>query len=142
MRSFTLHAKPPPPRASVPAAGTRVQPKAASRLAGLPVVVPEGFSLFAALLPAPWFLLHRLWLPLVLYIAFNVLAAYTLPGPVLPFLTVALQVLIGFEAQNIRRWVLARRGLAMAGVVVARDAEAALLRALDARPDLAGRGIA
>lgn len=142
MRSFTLHAKPPPPRSSVPVAGTRVQPKAGSRLAGLPVLVPEGFSLLAALLPAPWFLVHRLWLPLVLYIAFNVLAAYSLPAPVLPFLTIALQVLIGFEAHNIRRWVLARRGLAMAGVVVASDAEAALLRALDARPDPAGRGVA
>jgi hypothetical protein len=87
-------------------------------------------------------LVHRLWLPLVLYIAFNVLAVYALPAPMLPFLTIALQILIGFEAHNIRRWVLARRGLAMAGVVVARDAEAALLRALDARPDLARRGIA
>jgi hypothetical protein len=142
MRSFTLHALPPPPRSSVPTAGAPVPAKPASRMAGLPVVVPEGFSLIAALLPGPWMLVHRLWLPLVLYIAFNVLAAYALPAPMLPFLTIALQILIGFEAHNIRRWVLARRGLAMAGVVVARDAEAALLRALDARPDLARRGIA
>lgn len=138
MRSFTLHALPPPPPSSVPAAGARPRP----RRTALPVVVPEGFSLFAALLPGLWFLAHRLWLPLLLYIALSVLAAYTVPASILPFLTIAAQVLIGFEAQNIRRWVLARRGLALAGVVVARNAEAALLRALDAKPELAQRGIA
>jgi hypothetical protein len=43
MRSFTLHALPPPPRSSVPTAGAPVPAKPAFRMAGLPVVVPEAF---------------------------------------------------------------------------------------------------
>ncbi len=139
MRSFTIHALPPPKPSSVPATGAH--PAARSRLRGLPVLVPEGFSLLAALFPGFWFLAHRLWLPLGLYLALSVIAAFGLPGGVLAFLTPAAQLLIGFEAQNIRRWVLARRGLAFSGVVVAANAEAALLRALDARPELVQRGV-
>jgi hypothetical protein len=123
MRRFTLHAAPP---ASVPA----------TRPIGMPELVPEGFSLIAFLLPPLWFLFHRLWLALVIWIALSVLAAFLLPGAVLPYVTAAAQILVGLQAQDIRRWTLARHGLPVSGVVIARNAEAALLRALDARPDL------
>ncbi|MBO1075143.1 DUF2628 domain-containing protein [Roseomonas marmotae] len=129
MRRFTLHAPPP---SSVPS----------TRPARLPELVPEGFSLLAALLPPVWFLAHRLWLPLAIYIALSILAAFLLPGDVLPYAAAAAQFLIGLQAQDIRRWSLARRGLPVSGVVVARDAEAALLRALHARPDLARSAMA
>jgi hypothetical protein len=124
MRRFTLHAAPP---ASVPA--TRPAPR-------LPELVPEGFAFLAFLLPPLWFLFHRLWLALLIWVALSVLAAFLLPAAVLPYVTLAAQVLVGLQAQDIRRWTLARHGLPVSGVVIARDAEAALLRALDARPDL------
>lgn len=123
MRRFTLHAPPP---ASVPV----------TRPARLPELVPEGFAFFAFLLPPLWFLAHRLWLALVIWVALSILAAFLLPAAVLPYVTVAAQFLVGLQAQDIRRWTLARHGLPVSGVVIARDAEAALLRALDARPDL------
>lgn len=124
MRSFTLHAAPP---ASVPA----------SRPGRLPVLVPEGFSLAAALLPPLWLAAHRQWLALALYLPPALLAAVLSPSIALP----ALHLLVGLQAQDIRRWTLARRGRPVSGVVLARDAEAALLRALDARPDLARGGM-
>jgi len=123
MRRFTLHAAPP---ASVPA----------TRPGRLPELVPEGFAFLAFLLPPLWFLFHRLWLALVIWVALSVLAAFLLPAAVLPYVTLAAHVLVGLQAQDIRRWTLARHGLPVSGVVIARDAEAALLRALDARPDL------
>jgi hypothetical protein len=124
MRRFTLHAQ---HAASVPA----------TRPAPWPELVPEGFSIVACLLPPLWFLLHRLWLALVIWLALSILAAFLLPGGLLPYVTTAAQVLVGLQAQDIRRWTLARRGRPVSGVVVARNAEAALLRVLEARPDLA-----
>ncbi len=124
MRSFTVHAVPP---VSVPA--TRPLP--------MPELVPEGFSLFAALLPPLWLLRHRQWLALVIFLSLAVPLWLLLPLALLP-----LHLLAGLQAQDIRRWTLARRGRPVTGVVLARDAEAALLRALDARPDLARAGLA
>jgi hypothetical protein len=129
MRSFTVHATPP---SSVPA----------TRPARMPELVPEGFSLFAALLPPVWLLLHRQWLALVIYLAVAVLMTLLLPSAVQAVAMPALQLLIGLQAQDIRRWTLARRGWPVSGVVLARDAEAALLRVLDGRPDLARTGLA
>ncbi|MFC7607885.1 DUF2628 domain-containing protein [Teichococcus aestuarii] len=48
-------------------------------------MVPEGFSLVAALLPPLWFLRHGMWLVLVLYLALAVLAAVLLPGALRPY---------------------------------------------------------
>lgn len=140
MRAWTVHAprpEAPPPRASVPAAGHAPPAPARPARRGVLVLVPEGFSLLAALFPALWFLLHRMWLVLVTYLALAVLTAVLLPSAVTPYVAVAAQLLIGLQAQDLRRWSLARRGLPVAAVVLGRDESAALLRALDGRPDLA-----
>jgi hypothetical protein len=139
MRSFTIHAPPPAPqtRTSVPSTMPATAAREKAPAPRGPVLVPEGFSILAALVPPLWFLAHRLWLVLALYVALAVLMAFLLPGPVLPFASLAAQLLVGFEAQNLRRWTLARHGLPVVGVVMAHDAEAALLRAFDARPSLA-----
>ena len=102
--------------------------------AGL-ALVPEGFSLPAALAPMLWLLWHRLWLALVLYLALAVLAGLLLPAPYGPALAILAQLMIGFHAQDIRRWTLARHGRPVAAVVLARDEAAALRRVLDQRPD-------
>lgn len=153
MRSWTLHLPPETAasaaapaaatRGSVPSAGSVVvAPAALPRPAAPPraaVLVPEGFSLFATLVPALWFLARGLWLLLCLYLALTVLAALLLPAALLPWAVLAAHLLIGLQAQDLRRWSLARRGLPVAAVVLGRNAEAALLRALEARPDLARR---
>ncbi|MXP62940.1 DUF2628 domain-containing protein [Roseomonas sp. M0104] len=135
MRAWTVHPPPAPPPASVPATG-QAPPRGGARQAGL-VLVPERFSLLAALLPPLWFLLHRMWLVLVVYLALAILAAVLLPAGTGLYAGLAAHVLAGLQAQDLRRWTLARQGRPAAGVVLARDEEAALLRALNGRPDWA-----
>lgn len=143
MRAWTVHAPLPPapaPRASVPPAGAvpmEATPEAPPPRRGRLVLVPEGFSWLAALLPPLWFLMHRLWLVLLLWLALAVLAVVLLPPAVTPYVLIAAQILIGLQAQDLRRWSLARRGLPVAAVVLGGDEDAALLRALDGRPELA-----
>lgn len=139
MRAWTVHPPPEPARASVPAAGQPAAgeaPRRPKRRSGL-VLVPEGFSLLAALVPALWFLAHRMWLALVIYLALAVLAAVLLPEGAGLYAGLAAQVLIGLQAQDLRRWTLARQGRPVAGVVLGRDEDAALLRALSGRSDWA-----
>jgi hypothetical protein len=93
----------------------------------MPLLVPEGFG-WAALLFGPlWLLAHRLWWP-----AAALFVASALLGLVSPWAAAGLQVVFAFEAQDIRRWALARQGWQAAGVVAAPDAEAATQRLLDA----------
>jgi len=132
MRAWTVHPPASGHRASVPAAGGEA-PRRPLRSGGL-LLVPEGFSLLAALVPVLWFPLHRMWLVLVLYLALVVLAVVLLPVELGLYLGVAAQLLIGMHAQDLRRWTLSRCGRPAATVVLGRDEEAALLRALEGCP--------
>ena len=100
-RAFTVHEAPDPPAA---------RDDRAEQL----VFVKDGFSLIAALLPPLWMIANRLWLVLLGYLAiigilvvlFGVLnvADYWLG-----YASLALNLLIGFEADSLRRWTLDRR---------------------------------
>jgi hypothetical protein len=86
--------------------------------------VRDGFSWLALLFPLLWLLWHRMWLVLVLWIAVVVLAewgATFLGGPVPLVAAAAIAVAMGFEANNLRRWTLERRGWRFAGVVAGAD---------------------
>ena len=87
MRSFTVHAAP-----------ADAQPRP------LPELVPEGFSLLAALLPPVWLLLHRQWLALVAFLAVAALMSVLLPPAVLAVAMPAVHLLVGLQAQDIRRY--------------------------------------
>ena len=105
----------------------------------LPVLVPEGFAWLAFLFGLPWLLRHRLWLEAVIYVA--VLAILAALSPVLDLSVVAvaglaLHWLLGAQAQDLRRAALGRRGFRQAHVVAERDADRALARVLEARPEL------
>ena len=95
------------------------------------VFVPERFSLLAMLFALPWLLVHRLWLATLGYILvlIGLSAAGTAIGlgeQAVGFLSLAVSVLLGFEAHNLRRWSLERAGYRLVGVVSApslQDAE-------------------
>jgi hypothetical protein len=109
-------------------------------LAGKPVrtvMVREGFSWLAALFPLFWFLAKRLWLVAALYFALATILGFVLPAALSPWVFVALQILVGFEARNLQRWSLERQGFRLMGVVQARNEEGAVLNLADRRPDLA-----
>ncbi len=102
-----------------------------------PVLVPEGFSWGAFLFALPWLLLHRLWLEAMAYTGVVLLLAAFVPEEFGLPVALASQFLLGAHAQDLRRAALARRGRPAAHVVAAADADTALARLLDARPDLA-----
>lgn len=103
-----------------------------------PVLVREGFSWTALLLPTVWFLWHRLWLVTLLHLVAVAAVALLLPGAASGWVLAAGAVLVGMHARDLWRWTLARRGYAMAGVVAAKTEDEALLRLAAERPDLVG----
>lgn len=110
------------------------------------VLVREGFAWLAVLFPGLWFLVNRMWLVLVLYLAGAAILGVVmrdLPEELIGVAGVAVQLLIGFHARDLRRWTLARRGWRLLGVVAAEGGEdAALARLYGARPDLLAWGSA
>lgn len=95
--------------------------------------VREGFSLLAFLAPALWLLWHRLWLGLAIYILVSVsglglLYLLGLGEPVSTIASLALSLVIGLSAGDIRRWELERRGWREIGAVSGESAEDGELR--------------
>ena len=127
MRLFTVHAAPPPPP------GPEGWPEPKTRP---PVLVPEGFSLTAAVLGPFWFAWKRLWWEAAALLALTLLAAFLLPEPYLSILIAAAWVFGGMEARDRLRARLARQGLPLAGVVAAPDLDIAWFRLGQQRPDL------
>ena len=86
--------------------------------------VPERFSLLAMLFALPWLLVHRLWIAAAGFLGLVVLlngagAALGLSEQTLGLFSLALSVLVGFEAQNLRRLALERANYKLVGVVSA-----------------------
>ncbi len=119
MRIWTVH---------LPPEGLAAAPEAR-----LPVLVLERFAWLAFLLGLPWLLAHRLWLESVIYLGALALLLALAPAWMLAPLGLALHLLLGFHAEDLRRAALARRGWRQAGVVAGHDADLALMRALDGR---------
>ncbi len=100
-QAFTVHEAPDPPAA---------RDDRAEQL----IFVKDGFSLFAALLPPVWMIANQLWLVLLCYFAViaSLIAGFGLLGFAdywLGYASLALSLIIGFEADSLRRWTLDRR---------------------------------
>ncbi|MCE9648095.1 MAG: DUF2628 domain-containing protein [Parvibaculum sp.] len=104
-------------------------------LAGAPadgkgvVFVREGFSAPALVFTVLWLAFERLWLALVFYVAAMIAVAalaYVIGNADATLtLTLALHVLLGVSANDIRRWTLARNGYRDVGVAGGRTLEEA-----------------
>jgi hypothetical protein len=103
-----------------------------------PELIPERFSLAAALLGPLWLLTHRAWIPGLLSLAVLVLLAVWVGGSWWPAWLVYAWA-SGLFGNDLRRWSLARGGFVLTNVVAARDADAAFARLLAGRPDLVAR---
>lgn len=87
--------------------------------------VHEGFSWPAFIVPVVWLVYERLWLALILYVAAGVAlavggAAAGLDATGLLVLNTAFQFAFAFEANDIHRWTLSRRGYRQIGLVAGR----------------------
>lgn len=84
------------------------------------VFVKDGFS-WAAFLFAPiWMLFHRLWLALLGYAVavagLQVLGwAFGQQSVWMPLVALGFNLILGFEANSLRRWTLERKGWSMVG---------------------------
>lgn len=130
MRIWTVHTHPVRPDAAVGRYGAVPRP---------PILIPEAFSWAALLLGPLWLLAHRLWRDAAVLLGITLLAGLLLPGALAVAALVAIQVLLGLHAQDLRRAALVRRGRTVAHLVAEHDADRALARLLDARPELVGR---
>jgi hypothetical protein len=104
-----------------------------------PVLVREGFSLGAFLFGPLWLALHRAWIPAILFLAASVLIVTRTQPPAATVLLLGEMALLGLSGRDLVRWSLGRRGYVLAHAVIAPSPDAALLRLLDARTELAGR---
>jgi Protein of unknown function (DUF2628) len=113
MQTYTVHEPPHPPADRI------------DRAASL-VFVKDGFSWGAALFAPFWLLAHRLWWPLLGYIVLSgLLELARWVGMLDPrwatMAMVTLHLLVGFEADTLRRWALEHRGWRTLGSVLGRN---------------------
>ncbi len=106
MKSYTVHA--PKDLAGEPLEdGTRL------------VFVKDGVAWPAFFIPELWFLWHRMWIPfgayLAMWIAAGVLVGFQ--STAMAVVALALNAIAGLEGNNMRRWVLARKGYDEIGIV-------------------------
>jgi hypothetical protein len=115
---------------------TAHQPPVAAARAEGPLLLRDSFAWGACLFGGFWLLLHRLWFEALAWLGVALLALILLPGWALAPVALATALLLGLHGQDLRRAALTRRGWTMTDIVAARDADGALARLLDARPDL------
>ena len=100
------------------------------------ILVREGFNWLAFLFSPLWALGSRLWLVALGLIALELLWATLAMELGLDVVTqgaisFGLALLIGWVANDLRRWTLFRRGYAEVGVVAARENDEAMQRLFD-----------
>ncbi|WP_309084226.1 DUF2628 domain-containing protein [Chelativorans sp.] len=96
------------------------------------VMVRDGFSLPALVMPLLWFLWHRMWLEALAFVLVGAvlggLGALPSFSVVAPLLSLFLYILVGLEAQTLRVASLRRRGWNVWGVIEAANRDEAELR--------------
>jgi len=86
--------------------------------------VKEGFAWLALFFPLLWLLYHAMWIVLAGFIGVMVvlqtaLTAAGLADGVAAWASIALSLVFAFQANDLRRWSLARRGYRLEGPVTA-----------------------
>jgi hypothetical protein len=114
MLTFTVHEPPRPPADRIDRAESLV-------------FVKDGFSWLAALFSPIWLLVHRLWWPLLGYVALSVIFELVrwsgfVDSDWISLAYIGLHLLIGFEADALRRWSLDRSDWRTLGSVSGRNA--------------------
>lgn len=105
-----------------------VGPEDIEERAGKLVFVKEGLSLWALIAPALWLLFNRVWWGLLAYVVLtgSLVAALTSIGAgeqIIAWGGLALNLIFAFEARDLYRGALERRGYALIGVVSGRNLE-------------------
>ncbi len=112
-----------------------------------PVLVKEGFSWPAFLFTGFWALWKRMWLGAAILFAVTfgaalVAAALGVGAEARPAVSLGVGALVGYSANDLLRWTLARRGYAEVAVVGGAREDDALRRYLDHEGSGPGEGAA
>jgi hypothetical protein len=106
----------------------RVGPEDLEERSGELIFVKEGFSFWAFLVPWLYLLINRVWWGLLAYVVLTVAMIGTLTAlgvgeTVAMWGGLLLQLIFGFEARDLYRQALERRGYFLSGVVSGRNLE-------------------
>lgn len=109
MKTYTVHY---PPESGVSMTG----------LARDAILVKDGFSWPAFLVPFIWLIYNRMWIVLAIYVAAEIALAAIAAGLSLPegltmVASLALSFIIGFQGNDFHRWSLERRRFKQHAVV-------------------------
>ena len=88
--------------------------------------VRDGFTPLAAAIPPLWLALNKLWVALLIYALIAtavslVLKAMGVDPSLIALINLAANIVIGFEADSIKRWTLGRRGWDEVGTVTGKN---------------------
>ena len=98
--------------------------------------VRDGFTWLAGFLPPVWMAFNRLWIALLVYLLALfaltlLLRAFGVDQSMIGLITLAANIVIGFEADSIKRWTLERRGWGELGTVTGRNRAECVRRFFD-----------
>lgn len=110
------------------------------------VLVPEKFNIWAFIFGPFWLLANRLWLAFFAWLVFLGLLAlagflFGLPAVALSFIHYSVSLLLGLEANDMRRRRLERRGVLQVDVASGRNAEEAERRFLTRQDEMAQQAL-
>ena len=94
--------------------------------------VKDGISWPALIVPAFWLIYHRMWIELLVYLAAYAALGWAMSysqngSDLLSWVAIALSLLFAFEANDLRRYALERKGYRQIGVAIGGSREAAEL---------------
>lgn len=100
-----------------------------------PVILVEGFRWGAFLFGPLWLLRHRAIIPAALDAAALISILALASGLALAAFILGTALLVGLNANDLRRWSLERRGFLLSDVIAAGSGDEALARLLARRPE-------
>lgn len=94
--------------------------------------VKDGISWLALIVPAFWLIYHRMWIELLVYLAVYAALGWAMSysqngSDLLSWVAIALSLLLAFEANDLRRYALERKGYRQVAVAIGGSREAAEL---------------
>jgi hypothetical protein len=101
-----------------------------------PVLVRDGFSVWALLFGPFWLLMKAAWIPAGVLFALEIVLRLLLHPPIAGIVGLGVAWLVGLHAQDLCGWSLARRGWQLRTVATGRTHDEAYARLLAGEPDL------
>jgi hypothetical protein len=84
------------------------------------ILIKQGFSLFATLLGAPWAVYHKMWLPLIITMIFNIIVM-NLESDLAYIGQIFIMLIFAFYSSDIREYDLEQKEYRLEDVILAKS---------------------